>query len=130
MRPFDRPHTLAALRSAPGSTPPRQITQEADEGNPNHLHRLAKLKQNVRFLRDVLTLGNVTDLLARALEKLIGEPEYAMTREIQSDLPTLPPWLVHDSYIGVFVRQITPSYRTESTGTYGAWISGGFFSAR
>lgn len=44
----DRPRSLIALRGALGSFPPRQLTQQAYEGNPRHLRRLVQLKPSDR----------------------------------------------------------------------------------
>src|ERR1051326_3750396 len=44
----DRPRSLIALRGALGSSPPRQLTQEAYGGNPRHLRRLVQLKPSDR----------------------------------------------------------------------------------
>lgn len=68
-------------------------TRERGGGPPclwefgGHLYTNRWLEQNVEFLREVLTPGNVTEVLARAVEKLVGLPEHAKAREIQSDLP-------------------------------------------
>jgi hypothetical protein len=68
-------------------------TRERGGGPPRlwefggHLYTNRWLEQNVRFLREVLTPGSVTDLLARAVERLVGLPEHAVAVEIQSDLP-------------------------------------------
>jgi hypothetical protein len=43
--PRDRTSRATTLRRAYGSAvPPEKITQEAHEGNPEHLHRLARLR--------------------------------------------------------------------------------------
>lgn len=67
-------------------------TRERGGGPPclwefgGHLYTNRWLEQNVRFLSEVLNPRNVSDLLARAVTKLVGQPEHAMAREIHSDL--------------------------------------------
>jgi hypothetical protein len=47
-------HPAAALRRVFGSAPPKEITQEAFEGNPRHLRRLARLRPGEKAeVRDI-----------------------------------------------------------------------------
>jgi hypothetical protein len=41
----DKTHLATNLRRVFGSAPPEKITQEAYEGNPKHLRRLARLRR-------------------------------------------------------------------------------------
>src|ERR1035437_11178809 len=44
----DKTHLAINLRRAFGSAPPEKIAQEAYEGNPKHLHRLARLRRGAK----------------------------------------------------------------------------------
>jgi hypothetical protein len=41
----------------------------------------------VDFLKGALTVQRVSDILTRAAERLVGQPEYDMAVEIRDDIP-------------------------------------------
>jgi len=52
-----------------------------------HLYTNRWLETNVTFLEQTLSPKSVSDLLARAVEKLIGQPEHKKASEVLADLP-------------------------------------------
>jgi hypothetical protein len=52
-----------------------------------HLYAHRWLEPNVNFLRGILTVQRVTDVLARAVERLVGQPEYEAAAAVQQDFP-------------------------------------------
>jgi hypothetical protein len=52
-----------------------------------HLYEHRWLKPNVDFLKEVLTVSRVSDLLIRAVELLVDQPEHDVAAGIREDLP-------------------------------------------
>ena len=52
-----------------------------------HLYAHSWLEPNVNFLKETLTVQSVGDLLLRAVERLLGQPEYAAAATVQKDFP-------------------------------------------
>jgi hypothetical protein len=52
-----------------------------------HLYTNRWLELNVSFLKDVLRAWEVGDVLGRAVERLIDQPEHAKATEVLGDLP-------------------------------------------
>jgi hypothetical protein len=52
-----------------------------------HLYTNRWREENVRFLKQTLSPQAVTEVLARAVNRLVGQPEHGVAVELQSDLP-------------------------------------------
>jgi hypothetical protein len=52
-----------------------------------HLYAHRWLEPNVNFLRRALNVEAVSDLLARAVARLVGQPEYDAAVGVQQDFP-------------------------------------------
>jgi hypothetical protein len=52
-----------------------------------HLYEHRWLDVNVQFLKQVLNVRGTSDVLNRAVERLVDQPEYALAAEVQADLP-------------------------------------------
>ncbi len=52
-----------------------------------HLYAHRWLEPNVNFLKGILTVQKVSDLLVQAVERLVGQPEYDTAAAVQEDFP-------------------------------------------
>ena len=52
-----------------------------------HLYSHRWLEPNVNFLKGILTVQKVNDVLVRAVERLVGQPEYEAAAAAQRDFP-------------------------------------------
>jgi hypothetical protein len=52
-----------------------------------HLYSHRWLQPNVNFLRETLIAQKVSDVLVRAVERLVGQPEYDAAAAVQGDFP-------------------------------------------
>jgi hypothetical protein len=52
-----------------------------------HLYAHRWLEPNVNFLRGILTVRSVSDVLVRAVERLVGQPEYDAAGATREDFP-------------------------------------------
>ena len=52
-----------------------------------HLYTHRWLEPNVNFLKGILTVQRVSDVLVRAVERLVGQPEYEAAAAAQQDFP-------------------------------------------
>jgi hypothetical protein len=68
-------------------------TPDAGGGPPSlwefegHLYEHRWLEPNVQFMRQNLNVGQVSNALDRAVERLAGQPEHEIVSEVRSDLP-------------------------------------------
>jgi len=97
-------------------------TREGGGGPPvlwefeGHLYQHRWLETNVDFLRRVLTVQAVSDLLARAVERLVGQPEHSVAAEVLGDLPLCSETL--DARCSELLRLLAT---TQGTSTPLAW---------
>jgi hypothetical protein len=52
-----------------------------------HLYTHRRLEPNVNFLKGILTVQRVNEVLLKAVERLVGQPEHDAAAAVQEDFP-------------------------------------------
>lgn len=56
-------------------------------GFEGHLYAHRWLEPNMNFLKGILTVQRVSDVLVQAVERLVGQPEHEAAAAVQQDFP-------------------------------------------
>src|SRR6266568_4078052 len=77
------------IRCSLRGLPTAEAVRRACGGFEGHLYTHRWLEPNVTFLKGALNVPGVTEVLRRAVDRLIGQSEHELAAGIREDLPLL-----------------------------------------